>query len=102
MMDIELIATVWLAQGGSQYIPPAPYDWWWTWWVWVGGFCILILILFLIGYGVRGHGHGSDVPPTDTITGIPHETPLEALQHQYEQGEITREEYEREKQALER
>ncbi len=102
MRYIESIATVWLAEVSPPYTAPAPYNWWWAWWVWVGGFCLLLLILLLIAYSVRGRDRGSDVPPTDTITGIPHETPLEALQHQYGHGEITREEYEHKKKALER
>ena len=91
----------WLAQYGTEYTPAAPYNWWWAWWVWVGGFFLLLLILFLIAHGVRDRGP-REPPPPDVTDHIPPATPLEALRGQYERGEITREEYERKKKALER
>lgn len=61
------------------------------WWI-----LLIILALAVGGYFVRGSSGPAQFSPRPSR----HETPLEALERRYAEGEISTEEYEERKQAL--
>jgi putative membrane protein len=69
-------------------------NWWWMWIAWIGGFILFVFLIFLVVSGFRSGGWGAGPPPR--------ETPLDILKRRYAAGEITREEYERMREDVER
>jgi putative membrane protein len=67
---------------------------WWMWIMWIVGFILFVVLVFLLVSSFRSGDRGPAPPPR--------ETPLDILKRRYAAGEITREEYERMRQDLER